>query len=165
MLNKMHIMGMSMQQCLWGIHMVKRRNNRQDAIREIVRGKSIHTQRSLVEELQDMGFNCTQATVSRDIADMGLRKLSEGIYVLAEDLHLQRMVSEFVMSVEAAENLVIIKTQPGTAPGVAAAVDAASLPEVKGSVAGNDTVLVVSGDAESADIVVALVEKLRVPRK
>ena len=165
MLNKMHIMVMSMQRCLWGIHMVKRRNNRQDAIREIVRGKSIHTQRSLVEELQDMGFNCTQATVSRDIADMGLRKLSEGIYVLAEDLHLQRMVSEFVMSVEAAENLVIIKTQPGTAPGVAAAVDAASLPEVKGSVAGNDTVLVVSGDAESADIVVALVEKLRVPRK
>ena len=165
MLNKMHMMVMSMQRRLWGIHMVKRRNNRQDAIREIVRGKSIHTQRSLVEELQDMGFNCTQATVSRDIADMGLRKLSEGIYVLAEDLHLQRMVSEFVMSVEAAENLVIIKTQPGTAPGVAAAVDAASLPEVKGSVAGNDTVLVVSGDAESADIVVALVEKLRVPRK
>lgn len=161
----MHIMGMSMQQCLWGLYMVKRRNNRQDAIREIVRGKSIHTQRSLVEELQDMGFNCTQATVSRDIADMGLRKLSEGIYVLAEDLHLQRMVSEFVISVEAAENLVIIKTHPGTAPGVAAAVDAASLPEVKGSVAGNDTVLVVSGDTESADIVVSLVEKLRSSRK
>ena len=120
--------------------MVKRRNNRQDAIRDIVRGKSIRTQRALVDELQAIGFNCTQATVSRDIADMGLRKLSEGIYVLAEDLHLQRMVSEFVMSVDRADNLVVIKSQPGTAPGVAAAVDAASLPEVKGSVAGNDTV-------------------------
>ena len=141
--------------------MVKRRNNRQDAIRDIVRGKSIRTQRALVDELQAIGFNCTQATVSRDIADMGLRKLSEGIYVLAEDLHLQRMVSEFVMSVDRADNLVVIKSQPGTAPGV----DAASLPEVKGSVAGNDTVLVVSGSDETAMDLVNLVNKLRDAKK
>ena len=145
--------------------MVKRRNNRQDAIRDIVRGKSIRTQRALVDELQAIGFNCTQATVSRDIADMGLRKLSEGIYVLAEDLPLQRMVSEFVMSVDRADNLVVIKSQPGTAPGVAAAVDAASLPEVKGSVAGNDTVLVVSGSDETAMDLVNLVNKLRDAKK
>ena len=145
--------------------MVKRRNNRQDAIRDIVRGKSIRTQRALVDELQAIGFNCTQATVSRDIADMGLRKLSEGIYVLAEDLHLQRMVSEVVMSVDRADNLVVIKSQPGTAPGVAAAVDAASLPEVKGSVAGNDTVLVVSGSDEAAMDLVNLVNKLRDAKK
>ena len=145
--------------------MVKRRNNRQDAIRDIVRGKSIRTQRALVDELQAIGFNCTQATVSRDIADMGLRKLSEGIYVLAEDLHLQHMVSEFVMSVDRADNLVVIKSQPGTAPGVAAAVDAASLPEVKGSVAGNDTVLVVSGSDEAAMDLVNLVNKLRDAKK
>lgn len=145
--------------------MVKRRNSRQDAIRDIVRAKSIHTQRSLVEELQDLGFNCTQATVSRDIADMGLRKLSEGIYVLAEDLHLQRMVSEFVTTCERANNLVVIKSQPGTAPGVAAAVDAAALPDVKGSVAGNDTVLVVCGGDEGAEELVHLVDKLRNARK
>ena len=144
--------------------MVKRRNNRQDAIRDIVRSQSIHTQRELVEQLQELGYDCTQATVSRDIGDMGLRKLSEGIYVLAEDHHLQRMVAEFVNTVEAAENLVIVKTQPGTAPGVAAAVDAASLPEIKGSVAGNDTVLVVSGDREGASSIVALIEKLRTSR-
>ena len=141
--------------------MVKRRNNRQDAIRDIVRGKSIHTQRALVDELQAIGFNCTQATVSRDIADMGLRKLAEGIYVLAEDLHLQRMVSEFVGTVSRADNLVIIKSQPGTAPGVAAAVDAAALPEVMGSVAGNDTVLVVSGSTEAAEDLVHLDNKLQ----
>jgi transcriptional regulator of arginine metabolism len=145
--------------------MVKRRNSRQDAIRDIVRSKSIHTQRALVEELQDIGYNCTQATVSRDIADMGLRKLSEGIYVLAEDLHLQRMVSEFVNSCERANNLVVIVSQPGTAPGVAAAVDAASLPEVKGSVAGNDTVLVVCGTDEGAEELVTLVNKLRSSRR
>ena len=145
--------------------MVKRRNSRQDAIRDIVRAKSIHTQRSLVEELQDLGYNCTQATVSRDIADMGLRKLSEGIYVLAEDLHLQRMVSEFVTTCERANNLVVIKSQPGTAPGVAAAVDAAALPDVKGSVAGNDTVLVVCGSDDGGEELVQLVDKLRNTRK
>lgn len=140
--------------------MAKRRNNRQDAIRDIVRAKSIRTQRALVDELQALGFNCTQATVSRDIADMGLRKLSEGIYVLAEDMHLQRMVSEFVTSCERANNLVVVKSQPGTAPGVAAAVDAASLPEAIGSVAGNDTVLVVCSTDESACELVNLIEKL-----
>ena len=145
--------------------MVKRRNSRQDAIRDIVRAKSIRTQRALVEELQGIGFNCTQATVSRDIADMGLRKLTEGIYVLAEDLHLQRMVSEFVTSCEQANNLVVVKSQPGTAPGVAAAVDAASLPDVKGSVAGNDTVLVVCGSDGGANELVSLVEKLSSTKK
>lgn len=141
--------------------MVKRRNNRQDAIRDIVRGQSIRTQKALVDQLQALGFNCTQATVSRDIADMGLRKLQEGIYVLAEDLHLQRMVSEFVLAIDRANNLVVIRSQPGTAPGVAAAVDAASLPEVKGSVAGNDTVLVVTDDDDAAEDFVHLILKLR----
>lgn len=140
--------------------MVKRRTNRQDAIRDIVRSKSIRTQRVLVDELQAIGFNCTQATILRDIADMGLRKLSEGFYVLAEDLHLQRMVSEFVISVDGAGNLVVIKTQPGTAPGVAAAVDAATLPEVKGSVAGNDTLLVIARDSDAAADFMGLISKL-----
>jgi arginine repressor, C-terminal domain protein len=142
-------------------YMVKRRNNRQDAIRDVVRGQSIRTQKALVDQLQALGFNCTQATVSRDIADMGLRKLQEGIYVLAEDLHLQRMVSEFVTNIDQAGNLIVIHSQPGTAPGVAAAVDAASLPEIKGSVAGNDTVLVVADDMEAAEDFVSLINKLR----
>ena len=57
--------------------MAKKRNGRQDAIRDIVRNKDVRTQRVLVDELRAMGFDCTQATVSRDIADMGLRKLPE----------------------------------------------------------------------------------------
>lgn len=116
--------------------MAKKRNGRQDAIRDIVRNKDVRTQRVLVDELRAMGFDCTQATVSRDIADMGLRKLPEGIYVLAEDLHLQRMVSELVTGVLRTDNLVMIKAQPGTASGIAAAVDAAELPDVLGSLAG-----------------------------
>ena len=74
--------------------MAKKRNGRQDAIREIVRNRDVRTQRMLVDALKAAGYDCTQATVSRDIADMGLRKLPEGVYVLAEDQHLQRMVSE-----------------------------------------------------------------------
>lgn len=140
---------------------MKRRNNRQDAIREIVRGKSIRTQRVLVSELEAAGFTCTQATVSRDIADMGLRKLPEGIYVLAEDLHLQRMVSELVADVNRADNLILVKAQPGTAPGIAAAIDAADLPDVVGSLAGNDTILVVASSPESGASFESLINKLR----
>lgn len=140
--------------------MAKKRNGRQDAIRDIVRNKDVRTQRVLVDELRAMGFDCTQATVSRDIADMGLRKLSEGIYVLAEDLHLQRMVSELVTGVLRTDNLVMIKAQPGTASGIAAAVDAAELPDVLGSLAGNDTILVIAQTAEDGERLEALINKL-----
>ena len=139
---------------------MRRRNNRQDAIREIVRDKSIRTQRALVDELRALGFSCTQATVSRDVADMGLCKLSEGVYVLAEDLHLQRMLSEFVVRVLRAENLVVVRCQPGTASGVAAAIDDADLAHALGSVAGNDTVLVIADSSQAAESLQALVAKL-----
>ncbi len=145
--------------------MAKKHNGRQDAIRDIVRNKDVRTQRVLVDELRAMGFDCTQATVSRDIADMGLRKLPEGIYVLAEDLHLQRMVSELVTGVLRTDNLVMIKAQPGTASGIAAAVDAAELPDVLGSLAGNDTILVIAQTAEDGERLEALINKLSNSRK
>ncbi|MZJ26890.1 ArgR family transcriptional regulator [Collinsella sp. BIOML-A4] len=145
--------------------MAKKRNGRQDAIRDIVRNKDVRTQRVLVDEVRAMGFDCTQATVSRDIADMGLRKLPEGIYVLAEDLHLQRMVSELVTGVLRTDNLVMIKAQPGTASGIAAAVDAAELPDVLGSLAGNDTILVIAQTAEDGERLEALINKLSNSRK
>lgn len=130
-----------------------------------MRNKDVRTQRVLVDELRAMGFDCTQATVSRDIADMGLRKLPEGIYVLAEDLHLQRMVSELVTGVLRTDNLVMIKAQPGTASGIAAAVDAAELPDVLGSLAGNDTILVIAQTAEDGERLEALINKLSAARK
>ena len=140
--------------------MTKKRNGRQDAIRDIVRNKDVRTQRVLVDELRDMGFDCTQATVSRDMADMGVRKIPEGIYVLAEYLNLQRMVSELVTGVLRTDNLVLIKAQPGTASGIAAAVDAAELPDVLGSLAGNDTILVIAQTAEDGERLEALINKL-----
>lgn len=145
--------------------MAKKRNGRQDAIRDIVRNKDVRTQRMLVDELKACGFDCTQATVSRDIADMGLRKLPEGVYVLAEDLHLQSMVSELVTGVQRTDNLVLVKAQPGTASGIAAAVDAAELPDVLGSLAGNDTILVIAQTAEDGEKFESLITKLRSVRK
>lgn len=145
--------------------MAKKRNGRQDAIRDIVRNKDVRTQRMLVDELKACGFDCTQATVSRDITDMGLRKLPEGVYVLAEDLHLQRMVSELVTGVQRTDNLVLVKAQPGTASGIAAAVDAAELPDVLGSLAGNDTILVIAQTAEDGEKFESLITKLRSVRK
>ncbi|WP_278561587.1 arginine repressor [Collinsella tanakaei] len=145
--------------------MAKKRNGRQDAIRDIVRNKDVRTQRMLVDELKACGFDCTQATVSRDIADMGLRKLPEGVYVLAEDLHLQRMVSELVTGVQRTDNLVLVKAQPGTASGIAAAVDAAELPDALGSLAGNDTILVIAQTAEDGEKFESLITKLRSVRK
>lgn len=145
--------------------MAKKRNGRQDAIREIVRNKNVRTQRMLVDELKTFGFDCTQATVSRDIADMGLRKLPEGVYVLAEDLHLQRMVSELVIEVVRTGNLVLVKAQPGTASGIAAAIDAAELPAVLGSLAGNDTILVVARTDEDGERFETLISKLCNPHR
>lgn len=145
--------------------MAKKRNGRQDAIREIVRNKNVRTQRMLVDELKTFGFDCTQATVSRDIADMGLRKLPEGVYVLAEDLHLQRMVSELVVEVVRTGNLVLVKAQPGTASGIAAAIGAAELPAVLGSLAGNDTILVVARTDEDGERFETLISKLCNPHR
>lgn len=140
---------------------MKKRSKRQETIREIVRTKDIRTQRALVEQLKAEGYDCTQATVSRDIADMGLRKLPEGVYVLAEDLHLQHMVSQLVVGVSRANNLVLVKTQPGTAQGIAAAVDGAELPHIAGSIAGDDTILVIAQTDEDGVQFEGLVNKLR----
>lgn len=140
---------------------MKKRNDRQTVIREIVRGDGVRTQRALVEALRDRGYACTQATVSRDIAEMGLHKLPEGVYVLAEDLHLQRMVRDLVVDVRRAGNLVVIHASSGTAQGVAAALDAAELPDILGSVAGDDTILVVAATEADGIAFEEMIERLR----
>lgn len=141
--------------------MAKKRNARHEAIREIVRSKRVKTQRELVESLKDRGFTCTQATVSRDIGEMGLHKLPEGIYVLADDLHLQRMVGDLVVSVRRSQQLVLIGTHPGSANAVTTAIDAAELPGVLGSIAGDDTILVVCDGEEAAKTFAGSINRLR----
>lgn len=140
---------------------MRKRTQRQDAIRTIVRRERIRTQRDLVEHLKQAGFTCTQATVSRDIADMGLRKLPEGVYVLAEDIHLQRMIAELVEDVVQSQQLVLVKTTAGGGQGVAAALDAASIDKILGSIAGDDTILIVTADESAAEAIVKGLDKFR----
>jgi transcriptional regulator of arginine metabolism len=140
---------------------MRKRQERQEAIRRVVRAERVRTQRALVDRLKEAGFDCTQATVSRDITEMGLRKLPEGVYVLAEDLHLQRMVRDLVKDVGRSGNLVLVKAQSGTAPGVAAALDAAELQGILGSVSGDDTILVVMDGEPSGEALVETLDKFR----
>jgi transcriptional regulator of arginine metabolism len=140
---------------------MKKRLERQEIVRRVVRRERIRTQRDLVDRLRAQGYVCTQATVSRDITEMGLRKLPEGVYVLAEDLHLQRMISELVTKVVQADTMVLVKASPGTAPGVAAALDGAGLDEVLGSIAGDDTILVITRSAQDAASIVDTIDKYR----
>ncbi|TYP51647.1 arginine repressor [Thermosediminibacter litoriperuensis] len=135
-------------------------------IREIIREKPIETQEELAEELRKCGFNVTQATVSRDIKELRLVK------VLRDNHHycysepdkstfvsdkLVRMFRDSIVSIDSAENLVVIKTLSGTAHAAAAAIDGLNWKEIVGTVAGDDTILVV---ARSKPAVKDLVEKL-----
>lgn len=140
---------------------MRKRALRQEEIRRIVRRERVRTQRDLVERLAGVGYDCTQATVSRDITEMGLRKLPEGVYVLAEDLHMQRMIADLVVDVVRSDNLVLVKASAGTASGVAAALDAADLDGVLGSVAGDDTILVLAASAGDAQALVDALDKYR----
>jgi transcriptional regulator of arginine metabolism len=127
---------------------------RQKKIAELVRSRSIETQEDLATALRDAGFSVTQATVSRDIKDMGLIKVTgeknSSYYVLpgrdvlrySED-RMKRLFAGSVQSIDSSENLIIIKTLPGEAQGVASAIDHSGWPEIIGTVAGDDTIMVV----------------------
>jgi transcriptional regulator of arginine metabolism len=126
-----------------------------------VRREHVRTQRDLVEHLKHIGYPCTQATVSRDITELELKKLPEGYYVLSEDLHLQRMVGDLVESVVATDRFVIVKASTGTAAGVAAALDAADREEILGSIAGDDTILAIARSEGDARVVADYLERFR----
>jgi len=137
---------------------MKKRIQRQEAIREIVRKKRIRTQHELVDILVSEGYRCTQATVSRDVDELKLTKSNGGYYVLAEDQHLQRMVHDLADKISRAGNLVMVHTQGGTAPGVAAAIDRAGLDGILGTVSGDTALLAVCADEDKA---IALEEELQ----
>ena len=130
---------------------MNKRSQRQELIRSIIRTKRVKTQKDLVDALNADVHKCTQATISRDISELGLRKLPEGVYVLPEDLHLQRMMHDLVLDLNYVNNMVIIKAQSGTAPGVAAALDDADLDGILGSVSGDDTIMVIAASNETAE--------------
>ena len=139
-----------------------RRTARIDLIREFVRSKRIKTQHELVELLANRGLVVTQATISRDIAEMGLqKKQGGGYYVLPEDVFVRRMVKELVSEVVPAQNLVVVKASSGAAQGVAAALDGANLEGIIGSIAGDDTIVLITADRADAGRLAATIQSFR----
>lgn len=119
------------------------------------------TQEQLVDLLAADGVVATQATVSRDLEDMGAIKVrvagGETIYAVpalpkeavAPEDHLRRVCSEWVVEVAHSHNIVVLRTPPGSAHVVGSAVDRAGLPDVLGTVAGDDTLLLVAAESSS----------------
>lgn len=138
-----------------------KRQVRHDAIRDIIRSSHIKTQKQLSAKLDKLGLACTQATVSRDVEDLGLIKGEEGFYVLPEELRLAKLSHQLVVSVEFACNIVVVKTEPGAAQGVSAALDAAFLKGVLGTVAGDDTIMIAATSYEAAENLAQQLEQFR----
>jgi len=122
------------------------KENRQRAILDLVRQRPVHTQQELVLVLAERGFSATQATVSRDIQELGLVRTNDG-YAAGGPPPL---VSELVLSTTQVQFLFVVHTPSGTANLVARAIDEAGLEGVAGTVAGDDTIIVVLRDDAAA---------------
>ena len=135
------------------------RNSRHFKILEIIAAKPIETQEELANELNSSGFKVTQATVSRDIKELGLVKINDRgkqryVKETGKEKHFSSNIANIyrnaVLSITSAQNLVIIKTVPGGASTVGMNIDMLEKDEVLGCVAGDDTVLVVTPTNETA---------------
>jgi transcriptional regulator of arginine metabolism len=126
---------------------------RQGQILRIIRNKEIYTQEELAKELGSVGIQATQVTLSRDIRDLGLVKTPEGYrHLTAEDSgpKLADVIDEFMQDIRVAQNLVVVRTSPGNANSIAVAIDKEEMDEVVGTVAGDDTILVITPDTTTA---------------
>jgi len=127
---------------------------RHGQILKLIRSKSIHTQDDLARELQQAGLSATQVTLSRDIRELRLVKTPEGYReMLTEEAgpSFRTLAAEFLQDVRAAQNLVVLKTSPGHANSVAVALDDENWPEIVGTLAGDDTILVIAPDNATAE--------------
>jgi transcriptional regulator of arginine metabolism len=130
---------------------------RQQAIRDLVARRPVRTQHELAAALRDRGFRATQATISRDVAELGLiKKARDGLlcYALPRpaetepsgEERLRGLLHDLPIEVHEAGLLLVVRTIPGSAHALAAALDRARWPEVVGSIAGDDTVFIAFRD-------------------
>ena len=137
------------------------KSQRQAKIMEIISTKNVETQEQLLTELQREGFRCTQATISRDIKDMRIVKelTSMGTYRYTTSTNeisgtftsrLNTIFRECVVGYDYAQNIIVIRTLPGLASAAGSAIDAMNMSAVVGTLAGDDTVMVVMRDNNSA---------------
>jgi transcriptional regulator of arginine metabolism len=146
---------------------------RHDRIVAILGGQTVRSQAELAAALEDAGLSVTQATLSRDLDELGAVKLrspdgGQPVYVIPEDgspitarttdddppLRLARLLGDLLVSAEASANLVVLRTPPGASNFLASALDRARLPEVLGTVAGDDTILVIARDPDGGEALV-----------
>jgi transcriptional regulator of arginine metabolism len=129
---------------------------RHGQILRLIRSQKILTQEQLAQALASLGVNTTQVTLSRDVRELGLVKTPDG-YRQAETgtsgPGIETIAAEFLWDAVTAQNLLVLKTSPGHASSVAIALDQEDWPEVVGTIAGDDTVLTVTRDTESASLV------------
>jgi transcriptional regulator of arginine metabolism len=140
---------------------------RQRAILDSLRHGSFSSQDHLQRVLRKRGFKVGQATLSRDIRDLNLSKTSHGYSLPQGDGGIavalppvSRLVREFVLDVRSAQNLLVIKTIVGSAQPVAAALDETDWPEVVGTIAGDDTILIVCPDKDEAHKLARRIEEM-----
>ena len=145
------------------------KEQRHRAIAELIRGQPLASQEELAERLAAQGFVVTQATISRDLEQLGAVKVRRDGrlgYALPDQLAtgtgnatgLANVIRDWVRSIDFAGNLVVLRTPPGSAHLIGVALDQAALPEVVGTICGDDTVFVAVRDAAQAP---QFVEKLR----
>lgn len=149
------------------------KERRQRAILTLVGTRPVRSQEELANLLERRGFDTTQATISRDIKDLGLVKvpIKDGTehqfkYVLPAQeqsytSRLHRLVAELVHDVKSSVNLVILRTPPGSAMMVAAAIDEAQWSEIIGTIGGDDTIMVIVSDPKNTPIIVQRFNDLR----
>lgn len=126
---------------------------RQAQILKLIRGRNIYTQDELARELGQLGIQTTQVTLSRDMRELGLVKANDGYRQLtnqASGPDLAEVANEYLLDIRLAQNLIVLRTSPGNANSLAISLDKLELEEIVGTVAGDDTVLVVTPDNESA---------------
>jgi transcriptional regulator of arginine metabolism len=148
---------------------------RQRAIRDLVEQRPIRTQQELAAALRDRGFRTTQATISRDVAELGLKKGGRGgtqSYAVPPRLReadasgedrVRRLLHDMPVEIREAGTILVLRTLPGSAHPLAAALDRARWPEVAGSIAGDDTVFVAFADRTSLGRVRRRLEQLAEP--
>lgn len=143
------------------------KGRRQSAILELVAGRPVRSQDALRRSLAEMGIRATQATISRDVKELGLvKRAADGAYQAAQapaapipDDRVRRAVAEYLRRVERVQQLLVLKTDPGQAQPLAFALDHAAWPEIVGTIAGDDTILVVLRTERGARTVGQRVER------
>lgn len=125
---------------------------RQGQILRLIKARKIHTQDQLAQELAAQSIAATQVTLSRDIRELGLVKTPDGYRQVEATMGpgIEYMAAEFLWHAVSAQNLLILKTAPGHASSVAVSLDQEEWPEVVGTIAGDDTVMVVTPDVATA---------------